>query len=141
MTYDPERRITAIDGVQHEYFKQEPLPVPPSMFPTWPAKSEMPRRTHGNSPKPPSGGKAYANLLVNINLNEYLCSLRANLNENITELSGFKTGGNGLIICKFDEFSEAILTAKWVKPSFPSLYCKLMESQGKSWTPLCIHPV
>ena len=35
------------------------------MFPTWPAKSEMSRgRSHGNSPKPPSGGKAYSKLVV-----------------------------------------------------------------------------
>lgn len=64
LTYDPVRRITAEVGITHEYFQQDPQPVPPSMFPTWPAKSEMPRRTHGNSPKPPSGGKAYAKLLV-----------------------------------------------------------------------------
>ena len=46
-----------------DYFREAPLPIDPSMFPTWPAKSEMPRR-HSNTPKPPSGGKAYAKLLV-----------------------------------------------------------------------------
>ena len=51
-------------ALKHEYFVESPLPVDPSMFPTWPAKSEQPRRTHGNSPKPPSGGKAFSKLLV-----------------------------------------------------------------------------
>ena len=34
------------------------MPVPPSMFPTWPAKSEMKRRKshRGKSPTPPEGG-------------------------------------------------------------------------------------
>ena len=49
-----------------KYFQESPVPVDPSMFPTWPAKSEQPRRTHGNSPKPPSGGKAFSKLLVSM---------------------------------------------------------------------------
>jgi len=66
LTYNPSRRITAEDGCRHDFFTEAPLPVDPSMFPTWPAKSEQSRasRSHGNSPKPPSGGKAYAKLLV-----------------------------------------------------------------------------
>ena len=53
-------------ALKHEYFQESPVPVDPSMFPTWPAKSEQPRRTHGNSPKPPSGGKAFSKLLVSM---------------------------------------------------------------------------
>ena len=60
LTYNPERRISAEMALKHEYFLESPVPVDPSMFPTWPAKSEQPRRTHGNSPKPPSGGKAFS---------------------------------------------------------------------------------
>ncbi|XP_029641554.1 cyclin-dependent kinase 11B isoform X3 [Octopus sinensis] len=62
LTFDPSKRITAEEAKSHEYFKESPAPVSPSMFPTWPAKSEQPRK-HGNSPKPPSGGKAYAKLI------------------------------------------------------------------------------
>lgn len=65
LTYNPEKRVSAEDAKRHEFFTESPLPVDPNMFPTWPAKSEQSKtRTHGNSPKPPSGGKAYAKLLV-----------------------------------------------------------------------------
>ncbi|XP_059172768.1 cyclin-dependent kinase 11B-like isoform X2 [Physella acuta] len=60
--YDPEKRITAEEALEHEYFRESPLPVDPSMFPTWPARSEQTRK-HANSPKPPSGGKAYQKLM------------------------------------------------------------------------------
>ncbi|NWT76559.1 CD11B kinase, partial [Prunella himalayana] len=43
LTYYPARRITAEDGLKHEYFRETPLPIDPSMFPTWPAKSEQQR--------------------------------------------------------------------------------------------------
>ncbi|XP_061196686.1 cyclin-dependent kinase 11B-like [Saccostrea echinata] len=62
LTYDPTKRITAEDSLKHKFFSESPLPVDPSMFPTWPAKSEQPRK-HTSSPKPPSGGKAYSKLL------------------------------------------------------------------------------
>ncbi|CAL1532606.1 unnamed protein product [Lymnaea stagnalis] len=60
--YDPEKRITAEEALDHDYFQESPLPVDPSMFPTWPARSEQTRK-HTNSPKPPSGGKAYQKLM------------------------------------------------------------------------------
>ena len=66
LTYCPGRRITAEDALKHEFFKETPLPVDPSMFPTWPAKSEGSQPGHGvkkaHSPKPPSGGKQFAKL-------------------------------------------------------------------------------
>ncbi|XP_062612344.1 cyclin-dependent kinase 11B-like [Saccostrea cucullata] len=62
LTYDPTKRITAEDSLKYKFFEESPLPVDPSMFPTWPAKSEQPRK-HTSSPKPPSGGKAYSKLL------------------------------------------------------------------------------
>lgn len=62
LTYSPTKRITAEEAMKVEYFKESPEPIDPSMFPTWPAKSEQPRK-HQNSPKPPSGGKAYNKLL------------------------------------------------------------------------------
>ena len=64
LTYNPSRRIAAEEALKHDYFHEMPLPVDPSMFPTWPARSEQTRRVHGNTPKPPSGGKAYAKLMV-----------------------------------------------------------------------------
>ncbi|XP_053593604.1 cyclin-dependent kinase 11B isoform X2 [Microplitis demolitor] len=65
LTYDPAQRITAEDALQHPYFTESPLPIEPSMFPTWPAKSEQKDRSAvktNASPKPPSGGKEYKQL-------------------------------------------------------------------------------
>jgi cell division cycle 2-like protein len=38
--YDPEMRITANEAMKSEWFDENPLPTPPALFPTWPAKSE-----------------------------------------------------------------------------------------------------
>lgn len=59
LTYDPKKRITAHESLQHEYFNESPKPVDPSMFPTWPAKSELGHRAVKKlkSPKPPEGGE------------------------------------------------------------------------------------
>ena len=47
-------------------FSKKPLPVDPSMFPTWPAKSEGSQPGHGikkaRSPKPLSRDKQFAKL-------------------------------------------------------------------------------
>jgi len=61
LTYDPKRRITCETALQDEYFKEAPGPIDPSMFPTWPAKSEQEPgdRKKQVSPPPPSGGGAY----------------------------------------------------------------------------------
>ena len=64
LTYNPAKRITADDALRHPYFQESPLPIEESMFPTWPAKSEMTRTTKAiKSPKPPEGGLQYANLV------------------------------------------------------------------------------
>jgi len=60
LTYDPKKRISCEEALKDDYFKESPLPIDPSMFPTWPAKSEMSAkgsnaRKAGGSPKPPSG--------------------------------------------------------------------------------------
>ena len=48
-------------------FPQAPYPVSPAMFPTWPAKSENPNGLPApekiSSPKPPSGGKNFKDLV------------------------------------------------------------------------------
>lgn len=40
LTYDPKKRISAGEALDHDYFRESPLPQPPDMFPHWPAKSE-----------------------------------------------------------------------------------------------------
>ncbi|KAI1725999.1 protein kinase domain-containing protein [Ditylenchus destructor] len=36
----PNRRISASKALKSPWFEEDPLPTPPDMFPTWPAKSE-----------------------------------------------------------------------------------------------------
>lgn len=66
LAYCPERRITAEEALKHEFFTEAPKPLDPSMFPTWPAKSEQGlSKTHkSKSPKPPSGGKIFSKQLA-----------------------------------------------------------------------------
>ncbi|RXG60492.1 hypothetical protein Avbf_14773 [Armadillidium vulgare] len=72
LTYNPAKRITCAEGLKHDYFyNEEPSPIDPAMFPTWPAKSENPhggRTKKGVSPKPPSGGKNFKALFLKLNL-------------------------------------------------------------------------
>ncbi|XP_071538686.1 uncharacterized protein Pitslre isoform X2 [Panulirus ornatus] len=67
LTYNPQKRITCQEALLHDYFhKEPPAPVDPAMFPTWPAKSENPHartKKTGLSPKPPSGGKNFKDLV------------------------------------------------------------------------------
>uniref|UniRef100_A0A3B3B947 cyclin-dependent kinase n=1 Tax=Oryzias melastigma TaxID=30732 RepID=A0A3B3B947_ORYME len=62
LTYCPSKRILSDAALKHEYFRETPLPIEPSMFPTWPAKSEQQRVKRGTSPRPPEGGLAYSHL-------------------------------------------------------------------------------
>ncbi|XP_039611897.1 cyclin-dependent kinase 11B isoform X2 [Polypterus senegalus] len=62
LTYCPAKRINAEEGLKHEYFRETPQPLDPSMFPTWPAKSEQQRVKRGTSPRPPEGGLGYSQL-------------------------------------------------------------------------------
>ncbi|PAV55749.1 hypothetical protein WR25_03809 [Diploscapter pachys] len=41
MTYDPEKRITASQALEHQWFKDDPKPTSRELFPTFPAKSEQ----------------------------------------------------------------------------------------------------
>ncbi|OAC98080.1 hypothetical protein MUCCIDRAFT_150210 [Mucor lusitanicus CBS 277.49] len=38
LTYDPAKRITAEEALNHPYFSESPAPQDPSLFPTWPSK-------------------------------------------------------------------------------------------------------
>lgn len=83
LTYDPKQRLAADQALEHNYFKvttvillfsnslqkkkisfqEQPLPIDPAMFPTWPAKSELgARKALASSPKPPSGGSQFKQL-------------------------------------------------------------------------------
>jgi len=63
LTYDPTKRTTCEMALKHRYFDEMPRAIDPSMFPTWPAKSEQdPGAKKAASPKPPSGGGAFKNI-------------------------------------------------------------------------------
>lgn len=65
LTYDPKLRVTCEAALKADYFREPPLPIDPSMFPTWPAKSEQgpgDKLKKVASPKPPSGGHAFKNI-------------------------------------------------------------------------------
>lgn len=58
LTYDPKKRISCEEALMAEYFQESPRAIDPSMFPTWPAKSEggsSDKSKKVASPKPPSG--------------------------------------------------------------------------------------
>jgi serine/threonine protein kinase len=38
LTYDPNKRITAYQALQHPYFTESPMPKSPDMMPTFPTK-------------------------------------------------------------------------------------------------------
>lgn len=67
LTYNPVTRVTADEALRHDYFTESPLPIDPAMFPTWPAKSELAhKKASMASPKPPSGGHNYKQLVSGI---------------------------------------------------------------------------
>ncbi|KAM2636481.1 hypothetical protein EV1_021107 [Malus domestica] len=45
LTYDPEERITAGDALNHEWFREVPLPTTKEFMPTFPAQHAQDRRT------------------------------------------------------------------------------------------------
>nr|XP_026695142.1 cyclin-dependent kinase 11B isoform X2 [Ciona intestinalis] len=67
LTYSPERRISAYNALKHDWFLETPKPVEPSMFPTWPAKSELDKKRAGpaasSPPKAPAGAMGYSKLI------------------------------------------------------------------------------
>ena len=62
LTYFAGRRVNAKDGLKHEYFRETPLPIDPSMLPTWPAKREQQSGKRGTCPQPPVGSLGYSQL-------------------------------------------------------------------------------
>ncbi|MFH4978448.1 hypothetical protein AB6A40_005157 [Gnathostoma spinigerum] len=57
LRYDPAKRIDAHTALQHSWFREEPHPVPPELFPTWPAKSEGKVLIKSPLTKPPNDVK------------------------------------------------------------------------------------
>ncbi|QUC22142.1 uncharacterized protein UV8b_06383 [Ustilaginoidea virens] len=57
LALDPNRRPTARDMLQHEYFRQDPKPKPESLFPTFPSRAGQERR-HRMEPDAPIRGQA-----------------------------------------------------------------------------------
>ncbi|XP_076940491.1 cyclin-dependent kinase G-2-like isoform X1 [Bidens hawaiensis] len=45
LTYDPEKRITAAEALNHEWFREVPLPKSKDFMPTFPAQHAQDRRT------------------------------------------------------------------------------------------------
>ena len=56
-TFDPRKRITATEALNHEFFREMPLPKDPAHFPSWPsikgAKEEKPGKILRRSEKTP----------------------------------------------------------------------------------------
>lgn len=57
LSLNPERRPTAKEVLEHPYFKENPKPKPPEMFPTFPSKAGQERRRK-RSPNAPKRGDA-----------------------------------------------------------------------------------
>ncbi|CAK7275152.1 hypothetical protein SEPCBS119000_006549 [Sporothrix epigloea] len=62
LTLDPDRRPTATEMLEHEYFRQEPRAKQEAMFPTFPSKAGQERRRRRNTPNAPQRGAAAAEL-------------------------------------------------------------------------------
>ncbi|CAH0016560.1 unnamed protein product [Clonostachys rhizophaga] len=61
LALDPERRPSASEMLQHEYFHQDPKPKPESLFPTFPSKAGQEKRRR-HEPNAPARGQAAASL-------------------------------------------------------------------------------
>jgi cell division cycle 2-like protein len=46
LTYDPKKRITAAEALQHHYFQESPRAKEPEMMPTWPSSHDGRKRKH-----------------------------------------------------------------------------------------------
>jgi len=66
LTYDPERRISAEEALQHPYFSEAPVPKHPDMFGSFPSAAAGERRRKPfNSPTAPAR-VAGQNLLADV---------------------------------------------------------------------------
>ncbi|KAF7310646.1 Pkinase-domain-containing protein [Mycena chlorophos] len=59
LTYDPERRITAEEALQHSYFTESPLPKHPDLFGSFPSVAAGEKRRKPYSPSAPARAADY----------------------------------------------------------------------------------
>ncbi|KAK3313790.1 kinase-like domain-containing protein [Apodospora peruviana] len=62
LALDPDRRLTAKEMLEHEYFRQDPKPKQEVLFPTFPSKAGQERRRRRQTPNAPVRGQAVADL-------------------------------------------------------------------------------
>ncbi|KAI0386144.1 kinase-like protein [Hypomontagnella monticulosa] len=62
LSLNPDRRPTAKEMLQHEFFKQDPKPKHEAMFPTFPSKAGQERRRRRSTPNAPGRGQKAADL-------------------------------------------------------------------------------
>ncbi|KAK4465760.1 kinase-like domain-containing protein [Cladorrhinum samala] len=62
LALDPERRPTAKEVLDHEYFRQDPKPKSEAMFPTFPSKAGQERTRRRETPNAPGRGEKLADL-------------------------------------------------------------------------------
>jgi len=46
LTYDPEKRISAAEALEHPYWSETPLPKEPDMMPTFPSQADPSSSAH-----------------------------------------------------------------------------------------------
>ncbi|KAI1805664.1 kinase-like protein [Daldinia bambusicola] len=62
LSLDPERRPSAREMLDHEFFRQDPKPKHEAMFPTFPSKAGQERRRRRTTPNAPGRGQKAAEL-------------------------------------------------------------------------------
>lgn len=62
LALDPDRRPTAREVLDHEYFRQDPKPKSEAMFPTFPSKAGQERTRRRKTPDAPGRGEKLADL-------------------------------------------------------------------------------
>ncbi|KAI1374593.1 kinase-like protein [Hypoxylon crocopeplum] len=62
LSLNPDRRPTAKEMLQHEFFRQDPKPKHEAMFPTFPSKAGQERRRRRSTPNAPGRGQKAADL-------------------------------------------------------------------------------
>lgn len=62
LALDPDRRPSAHEMLEHEYFRQDPKPKQEAMFPTFPSKAGQERRRRRETPNAPARGQQAADL-------------------------------------------------------------------------------
>ncbi|KAM7192780.1 Protein kinase-like domain containing protein [Naviculisporaceae sp. PSN 640] len=64
LSLDPDKRPTAKEMLDHEYFRQDPKPKQEALFPTFPSKAGQERRRRKQTPNAPVRGQQAAELGV-----------------------------------------------------------------------------